>query len=263
MYLAPARIVNAANQFHLARLEAGFQLPHTLGTPENRPQEAQPASVAPPTRSAGRARPDAVVGRALSWARRNPELSIHSFLGRGWIWKVFGSDLERVPPPDHETGWRFRPVSAGELVQLAAGNDPFFLRQIERLDRFGRSHAFGVFVDGQIAHVSWMLATPADHLDSPRLLALAADEVEITACETLPAFRGRGIYPFAIRALAELARDGGLRRILMKTSHDNRASQTGMRKAGLEEIATVVVWNPPWNSARSMAVRFGPVTLAR
>jgi hypothetical protein len=102
-----------------------------------------------------------------------------------------------------------------------------------------------VFIANKLAHVSWLV--PADALTSsePDVLRLAKDEAEITACETLPSFRGKGLYSFAIQRIFQVARSAGIRQIYMKTRENNTASQSGILKAGLRQIGTVRVLTPP------------------
>ena len=120
--------------------------------------------------------------------------------------------------------------------------DPSFVaRQIQRLNRFGVSYAYGVFVEGRIAHVSWLLSPTAIRKDVPQVLRVRSDEAEITASETLPEFRCRGMYAFAIYNLFDLARRQGVRRIFMKTSANNKPSQAGIEKAGLKRVGTAIL----------------------
>jgi len=53
-------------------------------------------------------------------------------------------------------GTAFRALPEEELRQLEAGGDGFAQRQQERLARFGRSYACGVFVDDRLAHIWWL-----------------------------------------------------------------------------------------------------------
>ncbi len=146
---------------------------------------------------------------------------------------VYAADSDKVCPPELQVGLEFLPLTPDDLHGLP-GKEPYFqVRQLERLVRFGASYAYGVYVDGKIAHVSWLLPPAAMDKDVPQVLRARADEAEITCCETLPAFRGRGIYGFAIRNLFEVAYRQGIRRIYMKTTYENKASQSGIEKAGL------------------------------
>jgi ribosomal protein S18 acetylase RimI-like enzyme len=127
-------------------------------------------------------------------------------------------------------------------LQAISAEDPSFRsRQLERLSRFGASYAYGVFVEGQIAHVSWLLPPTAIEKDVPRVLRARVREAEITCSETLAKFRGRGIYGAAIRKLVEVARGQGVCRVFMKTAADNRASRSAIEKAGLERVGSVIL----------------------
>lgn len=88
------------------------------------------------------------------------------------------------------------------------------------------------------------------------LLALAEDETEITACYTLPEFRGKGFYPLAIRNIARTARDIGVSSVYMKTDIRDFPSQHGIENAGLRrlgQLAHVVL--PVVNPARGLTWR--------
>jgi GNAT superfamily N-acetyltransferase len=152
-----------------------------------------------------------------------------------YVYAVAPASLAPVPPLP---GVSFLPLNADDLAGL--GVDPEFRsRQLERLHRFGASYAWAGVVDGDVAHVSWLLPPAAIRRDEPRVFRPADDEWEITACETRPAFRGRGLYPAAIRYLAGVAASRGARLVLMKTTPGNTSSQSGMEKAGLHRAGSV------------------------
>jgi RimJ/RimL family protein N-acetyltransferase len=106
-------------------------------------------------------------------------------------------------------------------------------------------------VEGELAHVSWVL-TPALQARLPfATLALAPDEVELGNCVTLPRFKGRGLYPLAIALLSRQAFDAGARRVLMVTARHNAASARGIEKAGLSACGTAErLWLPPLHRVR-------------
>jgi hypothetical protein len=109
-------------------------------------------------------------------------------------------------------------------IENPADDPEFRNRQIERLQRFGHSYAYVVRIGGMVAHVSWLLPSSAVLRDHPPiLLKLREDEAEITACGTISAFRGSGLYPYAIQRLVEVARACGIRRVYMKTRVSNNA----------------------------------------
>jgi RimJ/RimL family protein N-acetyltransferase len=144
-------------------------------------------------------------------------------------------------------GARLEPLSEEQLAVLPCPvDDPDFRnRQLERLRRFGKSYAFAVRVGDAIAHISWLLPPSAVASEIPVVLELQEGEAEITCCETAPAFRGKGLYGYAIQCLASLARNQGIRRIYMKTEETNLASQRGIRKAGLSPAGSVRLIYPP------------------
>ena len=174
------------------------------------------------------------------------------------LWKVLSGTSNRMlvyalptnapmPTIPAPIGARFQPLSEDDLMTLAfSADDPQFRqRQLDRLRRFGTSHAYGVYVGDKVAHVSWLLPPTAVALEHPAILHLGDGEAEITACETLPEFRGRGLYAFAIQQMFKIAQDSGIRRIYMKTLRDNTSSQAGILKAGLHRTGVVTVVTPP------------------
>ena len=130
-------------------------------------------------------------------------------------------------------------------LPIDADEPQFRQRQLDRLRRFGISHAYGVYVGDKLAHVSWLLPPAAVALEHPAILSLGDGEAEITACETLPEFRGRGLYAFAIQQIFQIAQDLGIRRIYMKTLRNNTSSQAGVLKAGLHLTGVLTVVTPP------------------
>ncbi|HEX4749643.1 MAG TPA: GNAT family N-acetyltransferase [Bryobacteraceae bacterium] len=152
---------------------------------------------------------------------------------------------------------RLQFLDASALASLTSpADDPTFqARQLERLQRIGTSHAYGVYVGDELAHISWLMPASAVAMDDPIVLQLREDEMEITGCETLSGFRGRGIYPYAIQCLARIALEQGIRRIYMKTHESNTASERGILKAGLQPAGSVRIVQPPLLPSRTIVKR--------
>lgn len=159
---------------------------------------------------------------------------------------VYAAETEKVSPPPQHDGLEFRKLSREDLLSLQVQDDAFRARQVQRLNRFGDSYAYAVFADGRLAHVSWLLPSVAMKRDLPQVLIPRNREAEITACETLPSFRGRGLYGFAIRSLLDVARREGIVRVFMKTTVENKESQSGIQKAGLPRIGSAVLLGLPF-----------------
>jgi len=161
-------------------------------------------------------------------------------LGERSTYVVYAVDAGTDIAPSSDPTLSFRPLSADDVRALPVADPEFRARQLERLERFGASHAYGVWADGTLAHVSWLLTSDEMRRDPPHVVPSRAGNAEITCCETLPAFRGRGIYGYAIRHLLRVARERGARRVYMKTATDNAASRTGIEKAGLTRVGDAV-----------------------
>lgn len=183
--------------------------------------------------------------RAIELFRFDRKTLLRLLIGRVSHLIVYAANTGAAGPPESQLGLAFRSLTPEDLRSLSVGDPSFRARQLERLSRFGASYAYAVFVDGRIAHVSWLLPPTAIEKDVPRVLKARADEAEITCSETLPGFRGRGIYGAAIRNLVEVSRGQGVRRVFMKTAADNKASQSGIEKAGLERVGSIILISFP------------------
>jgi len=185
---------------------------------------------------------------ALRLARKDPARLWKLLSGNSYRMLVYAlptnAPIPTIPTP---VGARFQPLSEDDLKTWAIDTDDlqFRQRQLDRFHRFGTSHAYGVYVGDKLAHVSWFLPPAALALEHPAILPLDDGEAEITGCETVPEFRGRGLYAFAIQHIFHIARDSGIRRIYMKTRSDNTSSQAGILKAGLHLTGVVTVVTPP------------------
>jgi len=183
--------------------------------------------------------------------RTDPKSLKSALVGSGSRWKVYSASCGRlngveVPPDVH-----IKKLSDKDLAKLPM---PEGVRQEQqqRVRRLGFNGAYGVLCDQHLAHISWLV--PAAR-EVPRTLALRADEAEISACFTLPEFRGRNLYPMAISFIAETVKQE-VRTIYMKTTFSNLASQRGLMKAGLRPCGWVIEYDPPrFVSKQTLVVR--------
>jgi RimJ/RimL family protein N-acetyltransferase len=144
--------------------------------------------------------------------------------------------------PEVPAGVTLRRLSDEELVTASVHSDALGTHR-RYLQQHGFNGAWGIFVDGELAHVSWVL-TRADHERLPLAhLRLAADEAELGNCVTLPRFRGRGLYPLAVRAISGRLFGSGVRRVYLVTARGNAASARGIEKAGPAPCGRVsILW---------------------
>jgi RimJ/RimL family protein N-acetyltransferase len=173
--------------------------------------------------------------------RENPRTFIKAAVGRMDRWVVYSSSTTQLPPPEFPEGVSFRKLSDEDFESESIAND---LRQEQkaRRKRLGRNAAYGVFCQEKLAHIAWLI-TP--ECEIPKQLNLKPGEAEITACVTVPEFRGRGLYGIAIRAIVQTAREAGIQTVFMKTTPPNTASQRGIKKAGLTQCGTLTEYVSP------------------
>jgi RimJ/RimL family protein N-acetyltransferase len=159
--------------------------------------------------------------------------------GRVSRWYVYRQEAATVASPVLPPGTLFHKLSDRELETLMPTRD-LQREQLQRRAALGGNTAYAIFCGGRLAHISWLITYDTERRLRPRVLGLRPDEAEITACYTLPEFRGQGLYPIAIRALCQIARGMGISRIFMKTVPDNTPSQQGILKAGLDRAGHIL-----------------------
>jgi ribosomal protein S18 acetylase RimI-like enzyme len=104
-------------------------------------------------------------------------------------------------------------------------------------ERFAAGHtAWVASIDGQPAAWGWMATRTADIGELGLTFAIPPRERYLWNFVTLPAFRGRGIYP---RLLDAIVRSESARADTFWIAYapENRASETGIRRAGFEPVA--------------------------
>lgn len=165
--------------------------------------------------------------------------------GRGNLWKVYSVRTSKLVRAETPIGVEVRKLSDEDILKSPM---PEWLRQEqrERVERLGFNGAYGVFCGVSIAHVSWLIPSAGEQ---PRTLALCPNEAEISACFTLPEFRGRNLYPLAIAHIATEQKDT-VQTLFMKTTLTNKSSQHGLVKAGLRPCGWVLEYDMPrWMGA--------------
>ncbi len=151
---------------------------------------------------------------------------------------VYAADVKAVPEPEARPELLLEKLSNERLMELCR-HQPEFHRQAERLTEFPFNDAWGLLAGDELVHVSWMVTPEHDRLCKERAIRVQDGEVEITHCFTSEAWRGKGIYPHAIRLLCQQARAMNVKRVMMTTHQTNVASQRGIEKAGLRFVGTV------------------------
>ena len=86
-----------------------------------------------------------------------------------------------------------------------------------------------------VQHISWVYF----HHHRNRLLSLGEMEAEIKFCLTLPALRGKGIYPRVILMILNYLQSKGMQRVFMCVHRDNHPSIRGIEKAGFKRVGEI------------------------
>jgi GNAT superfamily N-acetyltransferase len=182
------------------------------------------------------------MNRALGLARSDPKALRRLLTGTVTRRLVFAVDTAKSEPPEPRGGMSFRYLTPDDLRSLSTRDPSFRARQLDRLLRFGQSYAYGVVAEGEVAFVCWLL--PPDSVERdvpPGVLRVRADEAVIEASETQQDFRGRGLAGYGMRKVIEVAREQGVRRLLTKVEPSNLASQSAVRKAGMEPAGSILL----------------------
>ena len=187
---------------------------------------------------------------------------------RAQFWKLLSGDSYRMlvyvhpahaamPAIPAPAGARFQILTEDDLAKPVSGENEaeFRRRQLGRLRQFGAAHAYGVYSGEKLAHVSWLLPPAAVAQEQPKFLDLQDGDAEITGSETLPGYRGKGLYPFAIQQIIQVAEHLGIRRIYMKARKENLPSQAGILRAGLRQTGVITVVTPPAISSKTFILR--------
>jgi len=168
---------------------------------------------------------------------------------------LFGCTPGEVPSIKSRADLNIRKITAEELSALAYDCGRFADQARLYYVKRGIDTAYGVYLNEELVHMSWVY-TAAEYSKEPfRRLALEDREVEIVNCFTLDRCRGLGIYPYMIQFLSNLQFQNGVERVYMMANHKNTASQRGIIKAGLKVLGRVTYIRIPASSNKSIYYR--------
>ena len=171
--------------------------------------------------------------------RNDPFRLLRALTGRIERYAAYSALARDIPVPSMRENLQLRKLADDELRDLATRKDEFYHHAL-RFEKEGFNSAYGVYCEGKLAHISWLVMRDHDETLRIRNVRLRSDEAEITHCYTLPRFRRMGLYSFAIRRLAEIAAMSGLRRVFMLAYVKNVPSRKGIECAGLRPCWGVV-----------------------
>jgi RimJ/RimL family protein N-acetyltransferase len=139
---------------------------------------------------------------------------------------------------DADDGAGALPVAKGSLADLERTRNSLQRVPWEfKCDLYDGVKDFFAYQDadnGALGHISWIY----HEQDPNRTLRLGARECEIMFCLTLPEYRGRGLYPSALKAIQRYLKAQGYRRCFICVSDDNVSSIRGIEKSGFRLVGT-------------------------
>jgi GNAT superfamily N-acetyltransferase len=151
--------------------------------------------------------------RLLVYARSLDDIALDARAGEGAVVvKGTAADLER-------TRGRLRPVPWEFQCDVYDGVRDFFVHRD----------------DGEVGHISWLYYAG----DPNRFLRLGDAECEVKFCLTLPQFRGKGLYPTALREIQRYLKRQGYKRCFICVRDNNLPSIQGIEKAGFQRVGAV------------------------
>jgi GNAT superfamily N-acetyltransferase len=188
------------------------------------------------------------VGRALApWG----DLDCDVLLERSLL-----DDLPAVKPDAEVTLRLALPADIDRISRLYSSDPWLYLgegpptpRSAEKArdlyhDRLRRGELCFLAMSGdQIAHVNWSCFTWGDALPS-HPIRLRDGEVFTTDAITLPAFRGKGLHAFVLRAMLAHARARGLRHAYTLARVDRTDTFKGLFQLGWKECGCVIYFLP-------------------
>lgn len=140
--------------------------------------------------------------------------------------------------PVEKPGVEFARVGEDEIRRQGELPADIHRRQLDRLHRFGSSYCLGAYVDGNLAAFAWLIPHDVMPRDVPHLLAGVPGEAELTAGETVPRYRGRGLHGYIMVNGFAAARESGFDAVLFKTFPTNEAALRSFGKIGATRIGT-------------------------
>ena len=186
------------------------------------------------------------VSTLVTLVRQDPLEIPRTLAGRVERSFVFAAEVDGYDQPaELPEGWSFEPMDLEAVRALEERGDELapYARRFQGRDF---SDAWEIRIDGELAHVSWMIPHENDVRLPVRNLKLRPREAEITHAITPVRFRGRGLFPLAIRLLMQVARDRGYETVYALTAESNVASQRAILKAGFVRHGDIYRWVLPY-----------------
>lgn len=134
--------------------------------------------------------------------------------------------------------WDIRMLDPEEILRLSEANSDL-LQQSRYLTMYHSAVCFGLYVRGEIAHISWLIEYKNQFQQHEYPLQLDELHCEITHCVTIEKFRGLGLYQTMIQYLCNFALQAGSETVFMITESENKTSRHSIEKCGFQHIGLI------------------------
>jgi GNAT superfamily N-acetyltransferase len=161
--------------------------------------------------------------RVREWVRSDDELIM-----------LVRAAAAATPELRHDPGLVVRRATGADAVEYARviGTDSAATFRRRLTETTG---CFLVHGDGDLLHASWVTTGAAWTREIDAYLVPPAGDAYVYESFTRPEARGRGVYPFALAAICDWAREAGIGKVWVGVEAGNAPSLKAIRKAGFEE----------------------------
>lgn len=160
---------------------------------------------------------------------------------------LWGRRLDaHLEPPDLPPGLAVarvtgRDLGSPRLARLVEAMHPTPLLEIHDRLSSGR-RAYAVEAGPSVVAYGWVSLGDEHIAEVEGTIRVGPGEAYIWDCATLPAWRGRGLYPALLRAIARDLAAEGLEWVWIAARRENLPSLRGFEKAGYVPMANVDYW---------------------
>ena len=156
---------------------------------------------------------------------------------RTLVFSVNPADISITNTNDKERHVEFRKINDEELARLSQQIE--YRDYAERFRKLGLNPAYGLYVNGAIVHISYLVDEEMDKKLTVRKVKLRPGEMEITGASTDREYRNKGLFTLSIQHLCQIAAAKNIKQIFGITARDNIASQHAFKKAGFSKCGMI------------------------
>lgn len=148
------------------------------------------------------------------------------------LWRLALDTLPDVSAPDE----RFALAGADRVAELAVA---LRMSREETMSRLAWARCYAGRVEGSIATFGWVSLEETRLGEIRSTVRPGAGAAYVWHCETLPGFRGRGLYSALLRHITRELKASGSESAWIATLPENRPACRGVERAGFHAVLRV------------------------